>query len=94
MVKYKEFYTRMINQNKELFENFAKAYEQFVTDPEKYKEQFNTIGKEINVIVRRTDNKLCAQTELSQYNKFSSGLSDKFWEMVRENYPFIDKVSK
>ena len=94
MVKYKQFYTRMLNQNKELFESFARVYELFEQDSAKYKEQFNTIGKEINVIVRRTDNKLCAQTELSQFNKFSSGLSDKFWEIVRENYPYIDKVTK
>lgn len=94
MVKYKEFYTRMINQNKELFDEFSKVYDLFEQDSEKYREQFNAIGKEINVIVRRTDNKLCAQTELSQYNKFSTGLSDKFWEIVRENYPYIDKVTK
>jgi len=94
MVKYKEFYTRMINQNKELFENFSKVYKQFEKEPEKFKEEFNTIGREVNVVVRRTDNKLCAQTEQSNYNKFSMGLSDKFWEMVRENYPYIDKVSK
>ena len=94
MVKYKDFYIRMINQNRQLFIDFTSAYERFMLDPDKNKEEFNRLGKEVNIIVRRTDNKLCSQTEQSNYNKFSVGLSDKFWEMVRENYPFIDKVSK
>jgi len=84
----------MINQNKELFDNFSRLYDLMQQDEQKYKNEFNVIGKKVNVVVRRTDNKLCAQTELSQFNKFSISLSNKFWEIVRENYPYIDKVSK
>jgi len=91
MVKYKQFYTRMLNQNEELFRNFTKAYEDYTNDSSK-KSEFDEIGREVNMVVKRTENKLCMQTDIGKFSNFSSNLADKFWVLVRENYPYIDKV--
>ncbi len=92
MTKYKEYYQRMIEENKDAFEKFTKIHLLYSTDPEKYQALFNKEGKKILEIIREWENRLCQQSEKAGYGTFTNRLSEKFWEEVRRNFPKIDFV--
>ena len=92
MRKYQEYYKRMINANKEAFDNFRLIHDKYILDPEKYQENLNVEGEKIMTIVRDWENKLCMQSEKGGYGVFTSKLSEKFMNEVRNDYPKIDSV--
>ncbi len=92
MTKYQEYFQQMLALNKEKFEEFRAVYELYDQDPKTHEKEFNRIGSEVLDIVRDWENKLCNQSESSGFGKFSSKLSEKFWEQVRFNFPKIDYV--
>lgn len=92
MTKYKQFFTEMITQNKELFDSFKTIHDNYVINSDAWTEKFNTVGKEIVEIIRNWERKLCSHSERGQYGIFSSKLSDKFWDEIRKVYPKIDYV--
>lgn len=81
----------MIEQNRDLFLDFKEVHDQFVSD-EGYKDEFNEKGAKVVEIIREYEKKLTSQQDRGQYSKFSSGLSDKFWDQIRTFLPRIDFV--
>src|SRR3989344_2525024 len=92
MAKYKEYYKKMLDQNKEIFENFRKLHDSYALNPDALQEQFNKEGEKILRIVRDWENKLCMQSEKAGYSTFTTGLSEKFQMEVRNHFPKIDSV--
>lgn len=92
-VKYKEFYKKTLKKNKSLFEDFEIVHEKYAKNPIKYKEEFNRIGGEIMVILKKAEDKLCFQSEQSRFAKYSEQLSQKFWDEVKKDFPKIEEVS-
>jgi hypothetical protein len=92
MVKYKKAFVEMLEDNQKLFHEFKQVHDNYVQDKEEYREQFHEVGTKVLRIIRRYENVLCAKSENSGYGKFSSSLSDKFWEEVRAYLPLIDQV--
>ena len=92
MQKYQTVYIRMAEENKELFDNFRAVHDAYVVNPDANKARFNEIGSELMDIIRSYERILCGKTESGQYGKFSSNLSQKFWDEVRKVYPKIDFV--
>ncbi len=92
MQKYQTMFTRMIDENKELFDNFTAVHDAFVLNPDMNKDRFNQIGSEVLDIIRQYERILCGKTESGQYGKFSTGLSQKFWDEIRKVYRKIDFV--
>jgi hypothetical protein len=92
MTKYKEVVNDMIEYNKEVFTDFKKLHDKFQEDPKEYQSEFNNEGEKILRIIRRYENILCGKSESGKYGKFSSSLSDKFWNEVRIHFPKIDAV--
>jgi len=90
--KYKEFYDLMIKQNKEDFDEFKKIHDNFIKDPDKWKDQFNRLGSDILDIVREYENRLCRQSEGAGNSKFTTALSDKFQNEVKSHFPKINSV--
>ncbi len=82
----------MIEYNKEVFTDFKKLHDKFQEDPKEYQSEFNNEGEKILRIIRRYENILCGKSESGKYGKFSSSLSDKFWNEVRIHFPKIDAV--
>jgi len=82
----------MIDENKDIFTSFFSIHDAYVLDPGKNQEKFNEIGKKIQDIVRVYERKLCGKTEGGMYSKFSTNLSEKFWGLVRSDFPKIDCV--
>lgn len=98
MTKCQEYFNKMLDENKELFEKFQPIHDGYISDSQKWSEDFNKVGSEIVDVIRDYENRLCNQSESSQFGKFSSKLSDKFWELVRKKFSQIDwvgvKISK
>jgi len=82
----------MLEENKELFDNFTAVHEAYVVNPEMNKARFNEIGRDVMDVIRDYERILCGKTESGQYGKFSSNLSQKFWDEVRRVYPKINFV--
>jgi hypothetical protein len=92
MTKFKEYYERMIETNKEAFDRFTKVHLQYSINPEENQEKFNEEGKRILEIIREWENKLCSQSEKAGYASYTARLSEKFWGEIRKNFPKIDYV--
>jgi hypothetical protein len=90
--KFQKHFQTMLDEYSDFFQEFKKLHDQFVADPEEYRDAFNQMGQKALRIIRRYDNELCAKSENSGYGKFSSNLSDKFWEQVRAYFPRIDTI--
>ena len=82
----------MTEENKDLFDTFSAIHDAFLLNPEINKARFNDIGTEVLDVVREYERILCGKTESGQYGKFSSNLSQKFWNEIRKVYPKIDFV--
>ena len=82
----------MLDENKQVFDDFAKLHMDYSLEPEPLQEKFNEKGAKVLEIVREYENRLCANTERGMYNKFSSGLAEKFQTEVRKHFPLIDHV--
>jgi hypothetical protein len=92
MQKYQTVFARMIGENKDLFDNFTLVHDAFVLNPDMNKDRFNALGSEVLDVIREYERILCGKTESGQYGKFSSGLSQKFWDEIRKIYRKIDFV--
>lgn len=90
--KYRQLFLQMIEDNRDLFLDFKEIHDKFTEDPESFKDEFNEKGKVLVEIIREYELKLTAQQNRGQYSKFSSNLSDKFWDQIRGFLPKIDFV--
>ena len=82
----------MVDQNKELFARFQQIHDEYALNPQVNKAKFNEIGSEMQDIIRHYEHILCGKSESGGYGKFSSNLSQKFWDEVRKDFPKIDFV--
>lgn len=90
--KYKDYFDRMINTNKNIFNNFNKLYNEYIKDQDNLQEKYNKEGRAVLDIIREWENKLCSQTEKAGFGNYSTNLSEKFWTEIRKTYPLIDYV--
>ena len=82
----------MIDENSEIFAQFMDIHDKYVLDAEAWQIKFNEIGAKTVEIIRDWERRLCRQAERGQYGKFSDKLADKFWSLVRKDFPKIDFV--
>lgn len=94
MAKYTEVIQDMLEYNKEVFDAFRELHDKYVSDPKTYQEEFNTEGEKVLRIIRRYENILCGKSESGKYGKFSTTLSEKYWEAIRRLFPKIDAVGQ
>lgn len=92
MTKSEEFFQRMLQLNKDQFAVFEKIHAEYLKNPDQNQKEFNAVGADTMDIIRDWENRLCGKSESTQYGKFSSGLADKFWSLVRTKFPKIDYV--
>ena len=90
--KYREYLEKMLSENKEIFDRFRKVHNEYSVKPDTLQQQFNEVGEKILEIVREYENRLCANTERGMYNKYSTGLAEKFQQEIRKFFPLIDHV--
>lgn len=74
------------------FARFKEVHDRFKLDPEKWKAEFDEVGKPIVRIVTEAENRLCSKMENSNRGKFSANLAEKFRAEVKTHFPLIDFV--
>lgn len=92
MTKYKEYFNRMISNNKELFDEFKQIHDRYGLEEDKLQGEFNKIGGKVQIVMREWEDKLCGRSEGSGYASFTGGLAQKFQDEIRAHFPFIDNV--
>ena len=92
MTKHREYFEKMISENKPLFEQFRKLHDYYAANPNRYQIAYNIEGAKVVEVMHEYERKLCGHSEKGQYGKFSSKLADKFWEEIRGKFPKIDFV--
>lgn len=92
MTKYQQYFQDMLKQNKQLFDQFQIIHDKFAIDPKNYKSEFDNLGRQVQDVLRRTENRLCGHSEGSGYSKFSANLAEKFHQEVKKQFPKIDQI--
>lgn len=92
MTKYKEYYKKMLSENKEAFDRFRKAHDKYSLDQEPNQEEYNLEGKKIMAIIKDYEARLCSRSEGNGYASFTGKLAEKFWEEIRHEFQMIDYI--
>jgi hypothetical protein len=92
MIKYKDVFNMMLEQNKEEFDQFKKLHDEFAANPDLMQEKYNSEGKKIMTIVKHYEDILCGHSEGSGYGSFSGNLAEKFQNEVRKKFPKFDHI--
>lgn len=92
MVKYKEYFKKMLDENREAFLAFKKVHDAYTKDKLGHQEQFNSLGINVRKIIEDWDHRLCSHMENGKNATYSARLSEKFWGEVRTIFPLIDFV--
>ena len=92
MTKYKEYYDKMVNENKSAFDKFAKIHVDYGMDEDANQEQFNAEGEKILKIIHEWEDRLCKQSEKAGFGSYTGGLSEKFQAEVKSHFPLIDHI--
>lgn len=90
--KYREYYEKMVSENRQLFDEFLKVNDLFKADPIKNAEQFHSLGQKVLDKVRDFDRRLCSAMGRGVFSTYSQKLSEKFWDLVRKDFDQIDMV--
>lgn len=82
----------MMDENRQLFDDFGEIHLKYMQDTKKYQNEFNAKGEEVLDVIRIYENRLCSTTEGGGYGKYSAKLADKFHEIIKINFPRIDSI--
>lgn len=92
MTKYREYFLRMVEENKDIFNQFTLLHANYEQNDQKYQDEFNKLGGKILDITHEWENRLCKTSEGAGFGTFTSKLAEKFQEELRHAYPLIDHV--
>lgn len=92
MTKYKEYFEKMVEENKELFDDFKKLHAEYDLKGDEIQEKFNKEGEKILSVVHEWENRLCKSSEGAGFGTFTTNLAEKFQSEVRSSFPLIDHV--
>ncbi len=90
--KYREYYQRMVAENRQLFDEFLKVNDAFRSDPSANADEFHSLGQKVVDRVRDFDRRLCSAMGRGVFSTYSQKLSEKFWDLVRQDFDQIDMV--
>lgn len=90
--KYQQYFKRMLEVEKELFDNFRVLHDNYALNPEKYQKEFNKEGERALQVIAHWETKLCRQSEIGGYSFSTPKLAEKFREEIRQNFPEIDRI--
>lgn len=92
MTKYRQYFNKMLEENKSLFDNFKSLHANYSLDEDSFRDQFNKEGEKILAVANTWENKLCAQSEKAGFGSYTGGLAEKFQKELRGLFPLIDHV--
>lgn len=92
MVKYKEYFKKMCEENKKVFDEFLFIHNLYKENKKANQVIFNEQGIAVRKIIEAWDRRLCNTMEKGNNATYSARLSEKFWGEVRTIFPLIDFV--
>jgi type I restriction-modification system DNA methylase subunit len=92
MTKYKEYFNKMVSENKEVFDNFTRIHFDYSIDKDKNQEEFNSEGEKVLKIIHEWEDRLCKQSEKAGFGSYTTGLAEKFQSEVKSHFPLIDHI--
>lgn len=92
MVKYKEYFKKMCDENKAVFDEFLYIHDLYKANKKANQVVFNEQGMAVRRIIEDWDRRLCNTMEKGNNATYSARLSEKFWGEVRTIFPLIDFV--
>lgn len=92
MIKFKEYFQKMCDENKVVFDEFEFIHDLYKQNRKANQVVFNEQGMIIRKIVEDWDRKLCGRMERGKNAAYSQKLSEKFWGEVRIRFSMIDFV--
>lgn len=92
VTKYQDYFRMMLEQNKDLFDEFKNIHDRYGMEQDKLQNEFNEIGKKVQIIIKQWEDKLCGHSEGSGYASFTGGLAQKFQDEIRKAFPMIDNI--
>ena len=92
MVKYKEYFKKMCEENKKVFDDFLFIHNLYKENKKANQVIFNELGMAVRRIIEDWDRRLCNTMEKGNNASYSARLSEKFWGEVRTLFPLIDFV--
>lgn len=94
MTKFREYYKRMIDANKEEFDAFRTIHDKYAIadDTDTLQEEYNLAGDKIQKIVKEWEQKLCSQSEKAGYGGYTGNLAEKFHEEILKDFPMYDHI--
>jgi hypothetical protein len=90
--KYKEYFSKMSEQNEELFAEFLQVHQNYEADQNKYEVEFHQVGQKVVDVMRDWDRRLCSAMGRGAFSKYSEQLSEKFWGEAKKIFPLIYSV--
>lgn len=90
--KYQVYYQKLQDEHQQLFAEFKKIHDGYAQNQHIWSEQFQTIGLKVLDLLRDTERRLCSGMMKGGYATYSNGVSEKFWALVKQDYPLIDQV--
>ncbi|MCA9369865.1 MAG: hypothetical protein H6774_04145 [Pseudomonadales bacterium] len=91
MTKYKAYYQKMETEHQELFDRFEPIHDAYKADRSEA-EAFHAIGGEVVAIMREWEQRLCAGMERGKHAQYSRGVSEKFWNEIKQRFSHIELV--
>jgi len=92
MTKYKEYFDKMVSENKDDFDDFTRAHFEYSIDKDKNQELFNKEGDKILIIIHEWEDRLCKHSEGAGFGKYTSNLAEKFQAEIKSHFPLIDHI--
>ena len=92
MTKYKEYFDKMVSENKEAFSVFTQIHFEYSIDQDANQEKFNREGEKIQKIIHEYEDRLCKNSEGAGFGKYTTNLAEKFQAEVRSHFPLIDHI--
>ncbi|MFH2085778.1 MAG: hypothetical protein ABII21_03275 [bacterium] len=92
MIKFKEYFKKMCDENKVVFDEFQFIHNLYKGNRKANQVIFNEQGAVVRRIIEDWDRKLCGRMERGKNATYSTRLSEKFWGEIRARFPMIDFV--
>lgn len=90
--KYKKFYKLMREKEEKLFLEFEDIHQSYKENSKANQPEFNRVGEKVVEVIRDWDRKLCSTMGKTMYGQYSQQVSEKFWDLVRQDFDQIDMV--
>ena len=87
-----QVFQEMVDKHEKEFDSFQEIHNQYMEDPKKWQDRFNSEGSRIMEIVREYENRLCGRMENTANATYSAGLAEKFRNEIKKYLPKLDMI--